>query len=49
MKPEHVADDLKNVLMSREEIDQVVRDLAARIDEDYAGRDRYVTARRTGS
>lgn len=39
MKPEHVADDLKNVLMSREEIDQVVRDLAARIDEDYAGRD----------
>ena len=32
-------DDLKNVLFTREEINAKVAELAARIDEDYEGKD----------
>lgn len=39
MKAEDVADDLESVLLTREEIDEIVQDLAARIDRDYAGKD----------
>ena len=34
-----VQDDIKNVLFSKEEINAKVAELAARIDEDYAGKD----------
>ena len=34
-----VQDDIKNVLFSKEEINAKVAGLAARIDEDYAGKD----------
>ena len=34
-----VKDDIKNVLFSKEEINAKVAELAARIDEDYAGKD----------
>jgi hypoxanthine phosphoribosyltransferase len=39
MKAEDVADDLESVLLTREEIDEIVQDLAAQIDRDYEGRD----------
>ena len=34
-----VKDDIKNVLFTKEEINAKVAELAARIDEDYAGKD----------
>ena len=34
-----VQDDIKNVLFSKEEVNAKVAELAARIDEDYAGKD----------
>ena len=34
-----VQDDIKNVLFTKEEINAKVAELAARIDEDYAGKD----------
>ena len=39
MKAEDVADDLESVLLTREEIDDIVQDLAAQIDRDYQGKD----------
>ncbi len=39
MKAEDVADDLESVLLTREEIDEIVQDLAAQIDRDYEGKD----------
>lgn len=39
MKAEDVADDLDSVLLTREEIDEIVQDLAAKIDRDYEGKD----------
>ncbi|GAB3528915.1 hypoxanthine phosphoribosyltransferase [Arthrobacter monumenti] len=39
MESHDVQDDLKHVLYSKEEIQQRVAELAARIDEDYEGRD----------
>ena len=39
MKAEDVADDLASVLLTREEIDEIVQDLAAQIDRDYEGKD----------
>jgi len=39
MKAEDVADDLESVLLTREEIDEIVKDLAAQIDRDYEGKD----------
>ncbi|GAA4478896.1 hypoxanthine phosphoribosyltransferase [Enteractinococcus fodinae] len=39
MKAEDVADDLDSVLLTREEIDEIVQDLAAQIDRDYEGKD----------
>jgi len=37
-----VSGDLEHVLLSKEEIQQVVKDLAAQIDRDYAGRELLV-------
>ena len=34
-----VKDDIKNVLFTKEEINAKIAELAARIDEDYAGKD----------
>lgn len=39
MKAEHVHDDLSNVLFTKEQIAQKVRELAQQIDRDYEGRD----------
>ena len=39
MKAEDVSDDLESVLLSREEIDEIVQNLAAKIDRDYAGKE----------
>ena len=39
MKAEDVADDLESVLLTREEIDEIVKDLAAQIDRDYEEKD----------
>lgn len=39
MKAEHVHDDLSNVLFTKEQIAQKVRELAKQIDRDYDGRD----------
>ncbi|MCG7431842.1 MULTISPECIES: hypoxanthine phosphoribosyltransferase [Kocuria] len=39
MKAEHVHDDLSNVLFTKEQIAQKVRELAQQIDRDYHGRD----------
>src|SRR5690625_7970073 len=39
MKAEDVADDLESVLLTREEIDEIVQDLADQIDRDYEGKD----------
>ena len=39
MKAEHVHDDLSNVLFTKEQIAQKVRELAQQIDRDYDGRD----------
>ena len=39
MKAEHVHDDLSNVLFTKEQIAQKVRELAKQIDHDYDGRD----------
>ena len=39
MKAEDVADDLDSVLLTREEIDEIVQDLADQIDRDYEGKD----------
>ena len=39
MQAQDVQDDLKNVLFTREEINAKVAELAARIDEDYEGKD----------
>ncbi|GAA2041487.1 hypoxanthine phosphoribosyltransferase [Yaniella flava] len=39
MKAEDVVGDLESVLLSREEIDEIVKDLAAKIDRDYEGKD----------
>lgn len=39
MKAEDVSSDLESVLLSREEIDDIVQDLAAKIDRDYEGKD----------
>ena len=39
MKAEHVHDDLSNVLFTKEQIAEKVRDLAQQIDRDYEGRD----------
>lgn len=39
MKAEHVHDDLSNVLFTKEQIAQKVRELAQQIDCDYEGRD----------
>lgn len=39
MKAEDVSGDLESVLLSREEIDDIVHDLAGKIDRDYEGKD----------
>ena len=39
MQAQDVQDDLKNVLFTKEEINAKVAELAARIDEDYEGKD----------
>ena len=39
VQAQDVQDDLKNVLFTREEINAKVAELAARIDEDYEGKD----------
>jgi len=39
VKAEHVHDDLSNVLFTKEQIAQKVRELAQQIDRDYDGRD----------
>jgi len=39
VKAEHVHDDLSNVLFTKEQIAQKVRELAQQIDRDYHGRD----------
>ena len=42
MDANDVSGDLEHVLLSKEEIQAVVKDLAAQIDRDYAGRDLLV-------
>lgn len=42
MDANDVSGDLEHVLLSKEEIQQVVKDLAAQIDRDYAGRELLV-------
>ena len=39
MDAQDVQNDLTHVLMSREEVQETVKDLAAQIDRDYAGKD----------
>ena len=39
MDVQDVQNDLTHVLMTREEVQETVQDLAARIDRDYAGKD----------
>lgn len=42
MESNDVSGDLEHVLLSKEEIEATVKDLAAQIDRDYAGRDLLV-------
>lgn len=38
MKPEHVSEDLRSILFTKEQIAEKVHDLAQQIDRDYEGR-----------